>query len=283
MASKKQSFIWPSARLNNATFNYYYYRLKNIAISSIGWEELPATVNERFIELTLYDNGQAIFFRDDILGFLGLQCMGTGEFNVYNIPTKRTAYATSGAQWELTDENSVIIYDNYLHTVDCNVLRMFAYRLYEIERAIDVNVKQQKTPCIIRCEESQRLTLKNLFMQYEGNEPFIYGSKKLDLSGISVLNTQAPFVASDLQTLKRQIFNEALTYLGVENGNTEKKERLVTGEITSNLGGVEAQRYSRLAAREAAAKEINDMFGLNIKPYYRQEFLSLKAEDFLNE
>ena len=55
-----------------------------------------------------------------------------------------------------------------------------------------------------------------------------------------------------------------LTYFGIENANTEKRERLVTDEITSNMGGVAISRNSRMNAREQACKEINRLFGLEV-------------------
>ena len=121
-------------------------------------------------------------------------------------------------------------------------------------------------------------------MQYDGNEPFIFGDKSLDLDGVKVLNTNAPFIADKLQVLKRQIWNEALTYIGIENANSEKRERLVTDEVTSNLGGVYAQRLTRLNARKQACKQINDMFGLDIDVKFRSEIENVMTDDeYLDE
>ena len=262
---------WESALLNNRTYLQYYYRLLELAINMYEWKNLPPTVDERFLELTLFSDGMAVFFRDEILGELCLQCMIGGELDVYRIPIDRTAYATNGYQARLDATNSVIIFNNYTHTNSMLDVEMYARRLYEIERTIDVNVKAQKTPLIIRATENQRLTIKNLYMQYDGNEPFIFGDKNLDMDGIKVLKTDAPYVADKLNILKRQIWNEALTYLGIENSNTEKRERLVSDEITSNLGGVAAQRFCRLNARRKAAEQINKMFGLNIQVDFREE------------
>lgn len=267
--SKREN--WESALLNNRTYLQYYNRLLELAINMYEWKNLPETVDERFLELTLFSDGMAVFFRDDILGDLCLQCMIGGNLDVYRIPIERTAYATNGYQMRLNNTNSVIIFNNYTHTNSMLDIEMFARRLYEIDRTIDVNVKAQKTPVLIRATENQRLTLKNLYMQYDGNEPFIFGDKNLDMDGIKALKTDAPYVADKLNILKRQIWNEALTYLGIENSNTEKKERLVSDEVTTNLGGVEAQRFCRLNARRQAAKQINKMFGLNIQVDFRQD------------
>lgn len=271
---------WESALLNNRTYLQYYNRLLELAINMYEWKNLPDTVDERFLELTLFSDGMAVFFQDDGgLGYLCLQCMIGGELDVYRIPIDRTAYATNGYQMRLDNQNSVIIFNNYTHTNSMLDVEMYARRLYEIERTIDVNVKAQKTPVLIRATENQRLTMKNLYMQYDGNEPFIFGDKNLDMDGIKVLKTDAPYVADKLNILKRQIWNEALTYLGIENSNTEKKERLISDEVTTNLGGVEAQRFCRLNARRQAANQINKMFGLNIQVDFRQDKQTVDNEE----
>lgn len=270
---------WESALLNNRTYLQYYNRLLELAINMYEWKNLPDTVDERFLELTLFSDGMAVFFRDEILGELCLQCMIGGELDVYRIPIDRTAYATNGYQMRLNNQNSVIIFNNYTHTSSMLDVEMYARRLYEIERTIDVNVKAQKTPLIIRATENQRLTMKNLYMQYDGNEPFIFGDNNLDMDAIKVLPTNAPYVADKLNILKRQIWNEALTYLGIENSNTEKKERLVSDEVNSNLGGVAAQRFCRLNARRKAADQINKMFGLNIEVDFREEVKEMFKAD----
>ena len=262
---------WESALLNNRTYLQYYNRLLELAINMYEWKNLPDTVDERFLELTLFSDGMAVYFRDEILGDLCLQTMIGGNLDVYRIPMERTAYAANGYQVRLDPANSVIIFNNYTHTNSMLDIEMYARRLYNIERTIDVNVNAQKTPVMVIGSEAQRLTLKNLMMQYDGNEPFIYGDDKLNVNALGVLRLDAPYVADKLNILKRQIWNEALTYLGIENSNTEKKERLVTDEITSNLGGVEAQRFCRLNARRKAADQINAMFGTNITVGFREE------------
>ena len=262
---------WESALLNNRTYLQYYNRLLELAINMYEWKNLPDTVDERFLELTLFSDGMAVYFRDEILGDLCLQTMIGGNLDVYRIPMERTAYAANGYQVRLDPTNSVIIFNNYTHTNSMLDIEMYARRLYNIERTIDVNVNAQKTPVMVIGSEAQRLTLKNLMMQYDGNEPFIYGDDKLNMNALNVLRLDAPYVADKLNILKRQIWNEALTYLGIENSNTEKKERLITDEITSNLGGVEAQRFCRLNARRKAAEQINAMFGTNITVDFREE------------
>ena len=258
--------------MNNRSYMQYYNRLTELATSMFEWTNLPDTIDSRFMEMCLFQNGYTVFFKDSTLGFLALNCTIHGRLNVYNIPIKRRAFSNNGYQKYLDNKNSVIIWNNYIHTNSMLDVEIFSERLSNLDRAIDVNSNAQKTPILIVCEENERLTMKNLYMQYQGNEPFIAGNKGLNIDGFKVLRTDAPFVADKLYELKTQIWNEALTYLGISNINTVKKERMITDEVTRNQGGTIASRYSRLEMRKQACKEINKMFGLNIGVEYREDY-----------
>jgi hypothetical protein len=239
------------------------------AINMFEWRNLPPTVDERFLELTLYEKGYCLYFNDEVVGNLALTCTIGGMLDVYRIPTERRAFAVNGYNKICTSQDSVLIFNNYLHTPTILTIELFARRLYEIERTIDVNVKAQKTPSLVLASEQQRLTMINLYMQYDGNEPFIFGDKDMEFDGIKCLKTDAPYVADKLQVLKHQIWNEALTFCGIENSNQDKKERLVADEVGSNYGNIEAQRNVMLNARRQAADKINRMFGTNIEVGFR--------------
>ena len=273
---RKNRDFWESAGLNNATAIQYYNRLTELSISMFEWKNLPDTVDPRFLELTLFTDGQAVFFRDEVMGYLALQNALGGEFDVYRIPKNRRAFAVNGYQKQLDESDSVIIYNNYLHTNSMLDVRMFANRLYNLDRAIDVNANAQKTPILLLCDESERLSLENLYAQYDGNKPVIKGTRALNPNDITCINTGAPFVADKLYQLKTQIWNEALTYLGISNLNIQKKERLVSDEVTRNLGGTMASRYSRLEARKDACRQINKIFGLDLDVEYREDYNELE-------
>ena len=281
MGVKNKQF-WESARMNNGSYRQYYNRLVELAISMFEWKNLPDTVDPRFLELTLFADGQAVFFNDEELGYLALQNAMNGDFDVYRIPINRRAFAVNGYQRKLTNKDSVIVYNNYLHTNSRLDADMFARRLYNLDRAIDVNANAQKTPVLIKCSQEERLTLLNVYKQWDGNEPLIMGDKGLNTNAMTVLKTDAPYVCDKLYQLKTQIWNEALTYMGISNINVQKKERLITDEVTRNQGGTIASRYSRLNARRDACKKINAMFGLEIWCDYREDYQTVDDNDTVN-
>ena len=259
-----------SAMLNNRTYWQYVERLTELAISRFIWHGLPNTVDERYMELHLFRDGQMVWFEDEAIGELCLNLISSGRFDVYGYPVIRRAYSFyNNYQKMLKPDNSVVIYNNLLRTNSILDVKMFALRLYNMDRIIDVNVNAQKTPVLIVCDEKERLTMKNMYMQYDGNQPVIFGDKNLNTKGMTVLKTDAPFVADKIYQLKTQYWNEALTHLGISNINIQKKERLITDEVTRNQGGTIASRYSRLESRREAVEKINDMFDLDIKVDYR--------------
>lgn len=279
--------------MNVDTYTYWYARLVEIAIAGFEWKNLPPEIDPRFLEMILCLDGKALFYFDGDLGeYVALQFFNSSTLDIYREPFKRTAFspAVNFRHKALDESESVIIWNNGLHLPEILPLRLYARRIAECERTIDVNVKGQKTPKIIRSTNEERLTLENLFKKYDGNIPFIFGSKNLaDMQDITVLDTTVPYIADKVQILKRQLFAEALTYFGIENANTEKKERLVSDEVASNFGGVEIARRTRLNARKLACRKINERFGLNIDVEFastsprERETIIEETEDLTNE
>lgn len=264
---KHESLFKDALRKNNGTYNSYYDRLLNIALTCFDYENLPETCDVRMLELTLLSNGSAVFFNDDVIGFLVLPVLLNGNFDVYGNPLNYQAYSNyNHYRKKLNADNSVLIYNNYLRQGDLAVLNEYAERLYNLDRIVDVNTNAQKTPILLKGTDKQQLSLKNIYMQYDGNYPVIYGDKSLDQGEtLTTLNTGAPYVSDKIYQLKQEYWNEVLTYLGIANIQTTKKERLITDEVQRAQGGVFASRASRLKSREYAVEKINDLFNLDIK------------------
>lgn len=271
--NKGNGLFGESAVMNNATYIQYFNRLVELSVSMFEWQGLPETVDPRYLELHLFQNGSMVYFRDEVMGDLCLDCIANGQFDVYGNPISRRAYSSYNQyQKTLNESDSVIIWNNYLRQPSVLDVKMFAKRLYNLDRIIDVNANAQKTPVLVQGTEKQRLTLVNLYKEFDGNAPFIFGDKNLDLNSLRAISTNAPYVADKLYQLKTQIWNEALTYLGISNLNIQKKERMITDEVQRNQGGTIASRYSRLEARREAVDKINRMFGTDISVDYREDF-----------
>lgn len=278
MGSRKRekTLFGESATVNNLTYMQYLNRLTELSVSMFEWKNLPPTVDARYLELHLFESGSMVYFNDEVIGNLCLDCLPSGRLDVYGNPVLRRAYSGyNNYQKLLKESNSVIIWNNYLHTNSVLEVKMFAKRLYNLDRIIDVNANAQKTPVLIQGTEQQRLTLKNLYKEFDGNSPFIFGDKNLDLNSLKCLQTGAPYVCDKLYNLKQMYWNEALTYLGINNTGAQKRERMLAIESSQAQGGTISSRYSRLQSRREAVEKINAMFGTNIEVNYREDFMSV--------
>lgn len=244
-------------QMDDLTFTDYYNRLMNLARTRFEWGSLPEGVEERHIEKFLFEKGRCIMWRDKNLGVIVTECTLVGKNN-YGDPTQvrptgigidETIVLTPGI-------DCVLIRNNDEMQDTSTTTRLFAYRLAQLSRTIDVNVHAQKTPVLITCSEKIRLSLKNIYDKWSGNEPVIFGDKQFDPNMLQVLKTDAPVTFPYLEVEKQTIWNEALTFYGINNANTEKRERLITDEVNANNVHIELSAQCDLKCRKQAAEEM---------------------------
>lgn len=280
MANKSR--MWDtnlSGMKNNTAFMMYFSYLSNILLSRYEWLNLPETMNERFIELCCFEDGKAVLVNDEEYGEINLRYSESNKLNIYQLPTEIQGYSLDfHRDYNLKDV--ALVYNNNLRTPDLPIVCEYAMRLYEIRRTIDVNVKVQKTPLLILCPENKKLSLKNIYMKYDGNEPVIYGyNDALVDVDFKVLKTDAPFVANDLSLLLNKVIDEFMTRYGINNANTDKRERLNTDEVNANNQLVSLSGDIGLLCRKEACKKFNNLYGTNIDVKMRREIFGKDDED----
>ena len=267
--------------INDRTLIDYQDRLRMLATSLFTWKGLDDVAGvgaSTFLEQTLFDLGKACFVKDDELGYMALCVNPNDKLNIYRLPTRVIAWSI-GYNRQYNFDDIVYIMNNELQKPTKEFMELFAYRLYETERTTDINLQAQKTPVLIEGDTKTILTLKNVYMQYSGNTPFIFGNKQFDISNkLNVLKTDAPFIVDKLDVHKHQIFNDALTVLGIDNANTDKKERLITDEVESNNQLITFYLNCFYKTRKKACDEINKKYDLNIKIELNKEVMDLLNE-----
>lgn len=260
---------------NERTYYDYLDRFKKIALSMFEWVNLPESMNERYLEECLYYFGQASLLKDENYGFINTQCCSNGQINIYGLPTSLHCYSfgydtdrklyTNIDTEEAQKDTCILVLNSRQREpfATFNTIDLMARRMAEAERTCDVNIKAQKTPILLVVDDKQRLMMENLYLQYDGNAPAIFGDKNQLQEGIlKSINTNAPYVADKLIDYKKEIWNEFLTFLGINNVLVDKKERLVTDEANANNEVVNLNLQSFLIPRQEACKEFNKLFGL---------------------
>ena len=282
MKRSKENYEFKDAlELNNATFYDYLNRFKRIALSMFEWVNLPKSMDARYLEKCLFYNGQAALLKDKTYGFINTKAAANGYVNIYGLPTKincfsysyqsiRTLYTglnenLSPAQMEYQKNNEcILVMNNEDRLPTAGSLELFAWRLYNADRTCDVNIIAQKTPVMVITDEKQRLTMMQVYNQYNGNMPFIFGDKDLLTDGnkIEAISTKADYIVDKITDYKKEIWNEALTFLGINNIARDKKERLTENESNENNELVNLNLQAMLIPRIRACKQFNEKFGL---------------------
>ena len=266
--------------VNDATFIDYLNRFKRITLSMFEWVNLPRGMDSRYLEQCLYYDGKASLLFDKKYGFINTRCTNSGDINIYGLPTRMNCYSYGfqsmrklyqGINPLLTEsqkENQknfecILVMNNWDMLPTAGSMELFAWRLFLAQRTCDVNISGQRFPIMIVGDEKQRLMLENLYNQYNGNQPFIFGNKnQLSDDLLKAIKTDSPYVADKVTEYKKEIWNEALTYLGINNMSIQKKERLTENESNENNELINLNLQSMLAPRIEACKQFNEKFGL---------------------
>lgn len=268
--------------LNNATAVDYYDRLMMLATSIFTWKGLDDVAGfgaSRFLEQSLFRFGKAAFFKDDELGYMVTNVNPSGKLNNYYLPVRVECFAPGYTKQRAFDE-VVYIMNNELMKPTSSTIALFSNRLYNVERTMDINLNAQKTPVLIEGDKTSLLTLKNLYMQYDGNVPVIYGRRDYDLNNaMNVLKTDSPYVVDKLEIHKHELWNDCLTFLGINNMNTDKKERLIVSEAESNDDLINYYLNCFYKTRKQACDLINERYGLNIEIQLNKDVIELLKEN----
>ena len=262
--------------VNDDTYIDYLERLKKVAMSMFDWVNLPDSMDSRFIEKCLFYSGQASLLENKDGIKINARACPAGELNIYELPTQINCFSIGFsitkkiydgfATDNIKDPSEYCIYvlNNQNRYPTAPTLELFAYRLWQAQRTADVNISINKLPFLITVDENRRLTMENLINQIDENKPAIFGTDEMGSmikESLKVLPTNPPFIADKLNQYKTEIWNEALTFLGINN-LSEKKERLISEETNSNNELINLNLQSYLVPRKKACEQFNKLFGL---------------------
>src|SRR5690625_3214809 len=257
-------FLHNPKRSRLAVWESMYRRvLTELSVNRFKWVGLPASVDERFLEMTLFQQGMSIFYWDaEYERFMAVRGTATHP-NVYDNPTRFTTIGVGQYQSKtLTPELAVPIFSNYMRVPDHDIVLLYATKLAQIERTIEINTRQMRMPYVVAASENQRLSMTNIMRQQEEGQPVIFTTPGLDMESIQVFPTNIEKdQVMNLQITKEKMWNECMTLLGIKNANQEKKERMVVDEVNANEDQVMSSRGVSLNARQHACDIINAKWG----------------------
>ena len=279
MARSRNGFAMSSQKIktkmkNDMTFATYYSQLKHLAVISFKWNNLPDDIDPVFLEEMLYQYGMVAVFKDPIVGLVALPAIQAGGFTITNMPKMVRAFSPR------TGFSQLLKYSPALESTECvlihntnrdlnsamfkGIVAMYADRLTEMKRTEDVNVYAQRTPVTMVVPEGQVETYTNLLDRYNNFGQIVFGYKGLDVDAVKSINTDAPFVANQVDELFVKTWNEAVSFLGISSVGVSKRERVTLNESLMSMGSTVGFRQVRQEPREWAVSRLNENWGPDI-------------------
>lgn len=295
---KARNNLEDAVLMNNATYFDYLERFKRIALSMFEWTNLPDSMDARYLERCLYYTGQAAMLYLEPYGFINTKSATSGKLNLYGLPTRIRCYSygeintsrrvfngvseavakINGYEDDTDDDRqteAILVLNNWEGVATATTVELFAMRMAIAERAIDVNIRAQKTPFLVVTNDNERLSMMNALDQVEKNAmALVVERNHFDPESFKTLQTQAPYVADKLTDYKCGIWNEFLTFLGVDN-ISEKRERMISAETMSNNECVNLNMMASFKTREKAAREFNQKYGKNVEVKLRSDVYNI--------
>lgn len=256
---------------------------KQVALDLFEWDGLPEGVTTDILENYLYDHGQVIWAKAEN-ALIPLPGAATGERTILNQPV---AWRRQGTNYNDTVqvENAVRMKNNPLMTPTAQVINYFVIKLKDVERTMDVHVAAHKVARVITGDDNILLSVKNMLKKIDDNEVNIILNKFLDAGSLDVIDLELTFILDKLKDYSNEIKNDLHTFLGINNANTDKKERLVTDEVKSNDDAISRNIAYMLRSREEAVEQINAMFdtSITVKVAHQSEVEEEPAGDMEDE
>jgi hypothetical protein len=287
-------------RDRKALYETMYMRiLTEFATNRFKWTGLPEEIDRRFLEYELFRHALVVFFHEDEKSnprgpnyahfdrFFALRGSGAGAWNMYDNPTRFTVSGNNMAgklPAHINGRDCVPIWANTMRVPDWDLVLLQSTKLAEIERTIEINLQAMRKPFLFAVNDNERLTFQNVWRQVQEGEPVIFGTDvfqgntlddKIKLFDMKIDKD----LVINLQLAKAKIWNETMTFLGINNSNQDKRERLVADEVGANDAQVSAARNSAMGARKYAVEQINKKYKLSVEVEWNEDELVMSSSD----
>ena len=258
------------SQVNNykTTLNYKT-KILNLALNVFKFKNMDPYIDMSKVNYTLLIDGSVAFFYDEIAQrLLAMPYTNVGSLDYYGRPQaiRPLPYFGTYNRTLYADRNEfVIMYDNEAHLPLYPLLVESSKRLALIKRTIDINISQQSTNRYWKTTEENKLSLEKVLQQIDSKVDAIITYDDLDLNEVGGFVAVAPFVADKLNEAKKEEWSELLEVIGITSNIVNRKERVITDEVFTSMGGTIASRYNRFESRRKAVELINKYFNQNIE------------------
>ena len=256
----------------NALERMHIRQFTELSTNRFEWTGLPDGISQRFLEMELFTHGQAVFLFHKKTGKYMVLRGGASGFMDYQDEPQEVTYSgnqlvngTEKVRDESGEGNALPIYANYTRIPDIETVYLYAMKIANVDLTIEINSLSARLTKIVKSSESKKLSHVNIQRKIMDGEPIIYVGGGFDADDVAVLDLGVdPNTIVSMQSVRAKMWNEAMTLLGINNANQDKKERMVADEVGANDDQINVHRAIALKMRRDFAVKANDLFGLDI-------------------
>lgn len=254
---------------------YYRRYLLQRAMSVYKWT-LPEEWNKDYFKYVLYCWGYIAVVNTRQFGVICQQA-GLRGYNVFYAPTHAVISNPhfNGILEPQIDKQCTVIKLQPDYGGILDMVSYYADQLALYAESAAMNVQNSKLAYIVGARtKTMAEAIKKAFDLVQQGEALAVYDKNADPNGSPLFDTFAQnlsqnFIAPDILEAMRRVENEFCTRIGINNTNTDKKERMNVDEVNANNEEVQSLPALWLETLQDGCKKTRDMFGIDISVDWR--------------
>lgn len=271
--------------------NFFSMRqiFENALINSFVWENLPEHIYFTRPEQHLYYRGVMAMFRDDEDILQIYPAFPSGALRGDGFWTEYTMYDFAGKIWRRKFEDIEICENipNQIPTLP--FVNYYCDRMKKVLNVIDVQLIKSQGGDIFEVEDEQQANqVAEIWNNMVKNRPLntIINDtlSKRQINKIALYDSRESQIL-DMWEIYDKYKHEFLTYMGLNNVETEKKERLTTNEVDGNNDIIKHGFYeTQYLCRLDFCRRCKEHFDIDIMVFKnRNEEVVDEQQDFIDE
>ena len=263
MANVKD-FLRKKADFRNIRKNYDSL-FENIFISRYKISGLDYQENKFLLE-QLYLLGTVALLKDDITNITIVSKYATNSYNQYRYPYRISLIGDYGGKYKgyINNEEAVAIYATYTREPVRALISQLIDKLSYIDIIAHNNLLIQNIPFLLTIDDDSKQNGTDLLNRILNLDIAVI-QKISSTARVSAYNLNAPYLLDKLNDYKNAVIGEVLTILGINNNQTEKRERLVVDEVNANNEFIDTYYNLYYDNIQSGLDIFNKLFGDNLK------------------
>lgn len=238
----------------------------NTKISMFKYKNLPKGLTSRILETAICMKPYLCFYKNVIYpeGIL-CQFKPTGEYNEYWLPTEVDLITfTNKPIGRVKWEEIVPVRDNSMEILPIITICQYIDKITFAEATLTKNIKQARIPAIFTGSKEQVATFNRMIQKGESDDAFAIADKTA-ADAMAQYNFTFPIQPESTIEIMKNYMNWCVASFGIYGSGSQKRERMLTGEVQSQNDFVDCIYQDELDNRKEFIQLCNEKFGWKIE------------------